>query len=201
MTTFAGKIRKLMGWCPNVGAIETRKAVQFDDIMVNESDSDGELSHFATRWWNKYRNRILLYSSILTLLAFSFFISDGRNRLDVFMIGIISGLVFSLFTGIMEWCRLNKAAAGEFRRLQVTRKQMLVNYLVIIGLIFITIFIFTYFAVKTSSNIRDIYAFISGFIIIVWTQFFEVVYWEWKNKKILIAEKASFYAIDTLKHG
>jgi hypothetical protein len=77
---------------------------------------------------------------------------------------------------------------------------MLVDYLVIIGLIFITIFIITYFAVKTGSNIRDIYAFISGFIIIVWIQFFEVVYWEWKNKKILIVEKASFYAVDTLKH-
>jgi hypothetical protein len=200
MTTFAGKIRKLMGWCPNVGAIKTRKAVQFDDIMVYASDKGRELIHINLRCWNKYRNRNLLYSSILTLLAISFFIPDGRNRLDVFMIGIISGLVFSLFTGITEWRRLNKAATGEFRRLQITRRKMSVNYLVIIGLIFITIFIITYFAVKTGSNIRDIYAFISGFIIIVWIQFFEVVYWEWKNKKILIVEKASFYAVDTLKH-
>ena len=33
------------------------------------------------------------------------------------------------------------------------------------------------------------------------TQFFEVVYREWKNKKIFIVEKASFYTVDTLKHG
>ena len=32
-------------------------------------------------------------------------------------------------------------------------------------------------------------------------KFFEVVYWDWKNKKIFIVGKASFYAVDTLKHG
>jgi len=116
--------------------------------------------------------------------------------LDVFMTGIISALVFSLFTGVNEWRRLNKAAPGGFRRLQVTRKQMLINYLIIIGLIVIVIFITSYFTVKTGRNIRDISAFTSGFILILWTQFFEVVYWEWKNKNTLIVEKASFYAVD-----
>ena len=196
MIAVAEHIKRMMGWCPNVGALEARKAMQFDDIVVTASDSDNELPRLTSGWLTKYRNRILLYSLILTLLAFGLFISEGINRLDVFMTGIISALVLSLFTGVTEWRRLNKAAAGGFRRLQVTRKQMLVNYLVIIGLIVIVIFITSYFAVKTDSNIRDISAFLSGFILIVWTQFFEVVYWEQKNKKILILEKSSFYAVD-----
>jgi len=186
----------MMGWCPNVSAMEARKAMQFDDIVVNASDSDNELPQLTSGWLTKYRNRILLYSLILTLLAIWLFISEGINRLDVFMTGIISGLVLSLFTGVTEWRKLNKAAAGGFRRLQVTRKQMLVNYLIIIGLIVIVIFISSYFTVKTGRNIRDISAFGSGFILIVWTQFFEVVYWERKNKKTLIVEKSSFYAVD-----
>ncbi|MBC2697452.1 MAG: DUF1673 family protein [ANME-2 cluster archaeon] len=190
------KVKRMMGWCPNVGAMEARKAMQFDDIVVNASDSDNELPQLTSGWLTKYRNRILLYSLILMLVAIWLFISEGINRLDVFMTGIISGLVLSLFTGVTEWRKLNKAAAGGFRRLQVTRKQMLVNYLIIIGLIVIVIFISSYFAVKTGRNIRDISAFSSGFILIVWTQFFEVVYWEWKNKKTLIVEKASFYAVD-----
>ena len=196
MIAVAEHIKRMLGWCPNVGALEARKAMQFDDIVVTASDSDNELPRLTSGWLTKYRNRILLYSLILTLLAFGLFISEGINRLDVFMTGIISALVLSLFTGVTEWRRLNKAAAGGFRRLQVTRKQMLVNYLVIIGLIVIVIFITSYFAVKTDSNIRDISAFLSGFILIVWTQFFEVVYWEQKNKKILILEKSSFYAVD-----
>ncbi len=198
---FAQTIRKLMGWCPNLGAMEARKAMQFDDIVVNASDSDNELPQLTSRWLNKYRNRIILYSLILTLVAIWLFISEGINRLDVFMTGIISALMFSLVTGVTEWRKLNKAAAGGFRRLQVTKKQMLVNYLIIIGLIVIVIFISSYFAVKTGRNIRDIYAFTSGFILIVWTQFFEVVYWEWKNKKTLIIEKASFYAVDAKAGG
>ena len=195
------KVKRMMGWCPNVGAMEARKAMQFDDIVVNASDSDNELPQLTSGWLTKYRNRILLYSLILTLLAIWLFISEGINRLDVFMTGIISGLVLSLVTGVTEWRKLNKAAAGGFRRLQVTRKQMLVNYLIIIGLIVIVIFISSYFTVKTGHNIRDISAFSSGFILIVWTQFFEVVYWEWKNKKTLIVEKASFYAVDAKAGG
>jgi len=195
------KVKRMMGWCPNLGAMEARKAMQFDDIVVNASDSDNELPQLTSGWLTKYRNRILLYSLILTLLAIWLFISEGINRLDVFMTGIISGLVLSLVTGVTEWRKLNKAAAGGFRRLQVTRKQMLVNYLIIIGLIVIVIFISSYFTVKTGRSIRDISAFSSGFILIVWTQFFEVVYWEWKNKKTLIVEKASFYAVDTKAGG
>jgi hypothetical protein len=196
MNVVIKSIRKLMGWCPNAGVMEARKAVKFDELMVSVSGSAGEPTRTTPGWWNKYRNRILLNSLILTLLAIGFFISEGKNRLDLFMIGIISGLVFSLFTIVTEWRRLNKAAAGGFGRLQVTRKQMLVNYLIIIGLIFIGSFIISYFAVKTGSSIREIYAFLSGFILIVWTQYFEVVYWERKNKKTLIVEKASFYAVD-----
>lgn len=194
-------IRKVMGWCPNVSAMEARKAVQFDDLMVSVSGSAGEPTCTTPGWWNKYRNRILLNSLILTLLAIGFFISEGKNRLDLFMIGIISGLVFSLFTGVIEWRRLNKAAAGGFGRLQRTRERMSVNYLIIIGLIFIGSFTISYFTVKTGSTIREIYAFASGFILIVWTQYFEVVYWERKNKKTLIVEKASFYAIDAEAGG
>lgn len=195
------KVKRMMRWCPNVGAMEARKAMQFDDIVVNASDSDNELPQLTSGWLTKYRNRILLYSLIFTLLAIWLFISEGINRLDVFMTGIISGLVLSLVTGVTEWRKLNKAAAGGFRRLQVTRKQTLVNYLVIIGLIVIVIFISSYFTVKTGRSIRDISAFSSGFILIVWTQFFEVVYWEWKNKKTLIVEKASFYAVDAEVEG
>jgi len=195
------KVKRMMRWCPNLGAMEARKAMQFDDIVVNASDSDNELPQLTSGWLTKYRNRILLYSLIFTLLAIWLFISEGINRLDVFMTGIILGLVLSLVTGVTEWRKLNKAAAGGFRRLQVTRKQTLFNYLVIIGLIVIVIFISSYLTVKTGRNIRDISAFISGFILIVWTQFFEVVYWEWKNKKTLIVEKASFYAVDVEVEG
>ncbi|CAG0992685.1 hypothetical protein METP2_02716 [Methanosarcinales archaeon] len=50
---------------------------------------------------------------------------------------------------------------------------------------------------KTDIRISSIYATLSGFILFVWTQYIEVVYWERKNRKMLILEKTSFYAVDT----
>ena len=60
-------VRKMMGWCPNAGALTTRKSVQFDNLTVNAPDSGGELTSTTAGWWNKQRNRILIYSKRLRL--------------------------------------------------------------------------------------------------------------------------------------
>ncbi len=190
-------IRKTMSWCPNASTIEARKSVQFDDLTVNAPDSGGELTHTTARWWNKYRNRILLYSFISTLLAINFFISGGKDNINLFFLGLISGALTSIVTGIAERRRLNKAAAGEYMRLQVTRRKMVINYLIIGGFIGVIGFVTGFLLVKTEIGISGYYAFLSGFILFVWTQYLEVVYWERKNRKTLIVEKTSFYAVDT----
>jgi len=64
MTVSMEDIKRMMGWCPNVGAMEARKAMQFDDIVVNASDSDNELPQLTSGWLTKYRNRILVVSPI-----------------------------------------------------------------------------------------------------------------------------------------
>ncbi|MDD4521559.1 MAG: DUF1673 family protein, partial [Methanosarcina sp.] len=58
MNVVIKSIRKLMGWCPNAGVMEARKAVQFDELMVSVSGSAGEPTRTTPGWWNKYRNRI-----------------------------------------------------------------------------------------------------------------------------------------------
>ncbi|MFZ3060337.1 MAG: DUF1673 family protein [Candidatus Methanoperedens sp.] len=196
MTVFIENIRKMMGWCPNASTIETRKTVQFDDIMVNAPDSSGELTHTTARWWNKWRNRVLLNSFILTLLAINFFTLGGKDNMNLFLSGLITGAFFSIGTGIAEWRRLNKAAAGEFRKLKVTRRKKLINYLITFGLIAVVTFVIVFLLVKTGIRISGYYAFLSGLFLFAWTQYLEVVYWERKNRKTLIVEKTSFYAID-----
>jgi len=49
-------VKRMMGWCPNASAMEARKAVQFDDLMVSAPDSAGELTCMTQGWWNKYHN-------------------------------------------------------------------------------------------------------------------------------------------------
>ncbi len=189
-------IRKTMGWCPNASALTRRKSVQFDNLTVNAPDSGGELTHTTAGWWNKYRNRILLYSFISTLLAINFFTLGGKDNMNLFLAGLIVGVLSSIVTGIAEWRRLNKVASGEFKGLQITRRKKVINYLIIFGFLAVITFVTGFLLVKTEIRISGYYAFLSGFILFVWTQCLEVVYWEQKNRKTLIVEKTSFYAID-----
>ena len=202
MTIVIENIKKLMGWCPNASTIETRKSVQFDDMMVNAPDSGGELTHTTARGWNKYRNRVLFYAFISTVLAITWFNIwfklGAKENMNLFLTGLITGVFLSIGTGIAEWRRLNKAAAGEYRRRQITRRKKVINYLIIVGLIAASIFVGVFLLVKTGIRISGYYAFLSGFVLFVWTQYLEVIYWERKNRKTLIVDKTSFYAVDAL---
>ncbi len=194
-------VRKLMDWCTNARTIEARKSTQFDDMMVNTPDSGREITHTTARWWNKWRNRVLLNSFILTLLAITWFNSSGKNNMNLFLSGLFTGAFFSIGSGIAEWRRLNKAAAGEYRRLQVTRRKKVINYLIIVGLIAVVTFVTVFLLVKTGIRISRYYAFLSGLFLFAWTQYLVVVYWERKNRKTLIVDKTSFYAVDIKADG
>ncbi len=190
------KLRLWLGWCPNASAINARKMVQFDDLTVNTPDGGEELTHTTASWWNRYHNRILLYSFILTLVAITSFDLGGKYNLDFFLAGLISGALLGIVTAIAEWRRLNRAAAGEYRSLQITRKKKVINYLIIFGFLAVSIFVTVFLLIKTGMGMREYYAFISGFLLFAWTQYLDVLYWERKNRKTLIVEKASFYAVD-----
>jgi len=171
-------------------------------IVENAPDSGVELIHTNARWWNKWRNRVLLNSFFLTLLAITWFITwfhlGGKDNMNLFLSGLITGVFLSIGTGIAEWRRLNKAAAGEYRRLQVTRSKKVINYLIIVGLIAAVTFVIIFLLVKTGIRISGYYPFLSGLFLFAWTQYLVVVYWERKNRKTLIVDKTSFYAVDAL---
>lgn len=194
---FTDQIRKFMGWCPNASTIRARKTVQFDDMVVNAPGSGGELTHITAGWWNKYHNRILFSSVIATMLAIYFFTLSGKDNMNLFLAGLIAGVLSSIVFWVFEWRRLNKAAAGEYRMLQVTRRKKIINYIVIGGLLAVITFVTGFLLVKTGTRISESYAFLSGLLLFVWTQYLEVVYWERKNKKTLIVDKTSFYTVDT----
>ncbi|MCZ7383490.1 MAG: DUF1673 family protein [Candidatus Methanoperedens sp.] len=193
------KLRLWLGWCPNASTIETRKSVQFDDIMVNAPDSGGELTHATARWWNKWRNRVLLNSFISTLLGINLLVLSGNENMNLFFAGMIAGVLFSIISGITEWKRLNKAA--WYRKRQVTRRKHIINYLIICGLIAVVTFVTVFLLVKTGTRISGYYPFLSGVFLFAWTQYLVVVYWERKNRKTLIVEKTSFYAIESETGG
>ncbi len=114
----------------------------------------------------------------------------------IFLSGIIVGLLLGFVAGAGEWHRLNKVAAGKFMSQKRTWKRKVVQFLVVVSLIALVIFSVGFLAVKSSTNIQGVYVFMSGFLLSAWIQYFEVMYWERKNGKMLILDKTSFYAVD-----
>lgn len=171
-------------------------------IVGNAPDSGGELTLTTAGWWNKYRNRVLFYAFISTVLAITWFNIwfklGAKENMNLFLTGLITGVFLSIGTGIAEWRRLNKAAAGEYKRLQVTRRKKVINYIIIFGLIAVISLVIVLLRLKTGIRVSGQYAFLSGLFLFVWTQYLEVVYWERKNRKTLILDKTSFYAVDAL---
>ena len=147
-------------------------------------------------WIKKYRNRILLSSFFTTLVAIGFFYLHGRDKPDFFIMGVITGMVFSIITWIIEWRRLDRVGEGKYIHISVTRRKKIINYLAIIGSIMVVMFVIGFTLANTGIRISEFYAFFSGLILFAWTQYFEVIYWERKNRKTLIVDKTSFYAVD-----
>ncbi|HJH32181.1 MAG TPA: DUF1673 family protein [Methanosarcinaceae archaeon] len=167
--------------------VTTKQALQFVDLPVNAPDRGGKIAHVSAGWLNKYHNRVLLDLLVLMYLAVFTFYAYGKVNPDMYMIGVISGLSFHLFTGVNDWQRFNRTGRG-ISQLQTTRKQIAIKFLFIISLIVFIVFLVT--------NITGGIAFVSGTMVFAWIKFLELLYWEHKNRKILIVDKTSFYAVD-----
>ena len=185
LVDIADRMKRMMGWCPNASTTCTKKSLQFDDLSVNTPDSKGKITHFGAGWLNKYHNKILLKLLLMMYLAVFAFYGYGRVNLDMYLIGIISGLFFHLFSGVNDWHRFNRAAGIGIAQPQLTKKQIAIIFLVIISLIVFFVFLVT--------NITGGMAFISGTMLFVWIEFLIVLYWEHKNEKTLIMKKAILF--------
>ena len=185
LVDIADRMKRMMGWCPNATAIVTKKSLQFDDLTVNTPDSKGKITHFGAGWLNKYHNKILLKLLLMMYLAVFAFYGYGRVNLDMYLIGVISGLFFHLFSGVNDWHRFNRVAGREIAQPLLTKKQIAIIFLVIISLIVFVVFLVT--------NITGGMAFVSGTMFFVWIEFLVVLYWEWKNQKTLIMKKGILF--------
>lgn len=152
-----------------------------------------ELNYIIINWWNKYHNRILLNSFIITVITGYFL--WGIYNMESLIRGLLFWLIIIPITGTFEWYRLNKAASGELKKV---RRNKFVNYLPIFGFMIAGILIIGILITNNDIKFRNVYAIILGFIVVSWAQYLEIIYWEHKYKKILIMEKTSFYAVDAL---
>ncbi|MCM1985967.1 DUF1673 domain-containing protein [Methanococcoides seepicolus] len=176
-------IRKVMGWCPNVGAMEARKAVQVDDLVVNASDKGGEPNHTTMTWWNKYRNLILIISILGTISPINMFISWGGRNMSIFLAGTFLGILISTITWKTTWHSLDRIAIRTPRK---AATKLFIKRIVVFGII-IFIYVAAIAHFKSIYGLRSVVSFLGGCgMSLLWSHYMQIVQWERKNQKTLV---------------
>ncbi|MFU8767507.1 MAG: DUF1673 family protein [Candidatus Methanoperedens sp.] len=137
-----------------------------------------ELTSTTAGWWNKYRNRVLIGSIGATLLAVRWFISYGIHNTDIFLAGLFIGTLIGLLTWTSGLHSLDKIAKSR-APIKTSTKRTLAVLILIISTV-----IFGYSA--SLYGIGKTLAFISGISFPAWFGYFQVVYWEKKNRRIIV---------------
>lgn len=191
------RIKKLMGWCPNAKAHETRKLVNlknFDsDVPDRAKDDNRDLK--TPGWLRRISNQILLFAIFLTFAHLLIYNQIGLN-LDLIinlLIGSIPALSYFVFYWNERIQRFNDIAKKP-----VVRYISKVSYLWILIIIILLILLMVLSYLIRQSWHSALFG-LSIILFLTWGFYFQLIYWEKKNRmKIYIKYENSFektYAI------
>jgi hypothetical protein len=173
-------IKKLIGWCPNAKALETKHSICPEYLEADNQSrgrDEGNSPVSSPGWWNKRHNRALIISSGLTLFSVLGIGFLGVHPMDKgFVFGLIIGTIFNLLLCIWNWHFLNKVKNSS-RRVQTKNK-----LIVIAGILGLT----TLLIQSSLLGWRVILTFISGFCLTAFLYYLTDIYWEKKNEKIVL---------------
>jgi len=186
MTLFLDYFRKKVGWCPNVKYPRCRIAGEPDDFM-NTPSQRGSFMDRATHWIELFRNQMLLMSILLSVTGFWMFAAMiAWSYPLLFICGMITGLLCSVYVGIWYWRIFNEVLTDGPVILQnrfdasspyFSGIRILVP-LVIISLIFI--------GAVPGVNLAMINAIIAGIcMVIFWGPLISTWKWESETHRVL----------------
>jgi hypothetical protein len=187
MAEFIDYVKKMMGWCHYAGTAMTENAMHFDHPVMNETDG-GSSIHVTIRWRNKYRNLILILSILISINVINMFISFGASIIDVFLAGLVLGILLDVLIGQVVWNSLDRIPT---RAPHKAARKLSIKRIVVFGIIiFLYVAAFSHFT--SIYGWRSVAAFVSGFSLLMWLDYMHIVQWERKNQKTLV--KKSWYA-------
>jgi len=182
MAEFVDYVKKLMGWCPCAGTAMTENAMHFDHPVMNETDG-GSSTHATIRWKNKYRNLILILAVLISISVINMFISFGTSIIDVFLAGLVLGILLDVLIGQVVWNSLDRIPTRAPHK--AARKPSIKRIVVFGIIIFLYVAAISHFA--SIYGWRSVVAFHGGFIWqTTWLDYMHIVQWERKNQKTLV---------------
>ncbi|AAM07827.1 TPA: DUF1673 domain-containing protein [Methanosarcina acetivorans] len=151
MTMTLEYIKKLMGWCPNAKAFETRRSVCPEYLEADNQSRGKDAGNSpvpSPGWWNKRHNRSLIDSSVFTLFSIYLIGFQGVSPVDErFMSGVILGIIFNLSLCIRTWSYLDdiKNSSRQRKIITVSSKEKIIKLINIIIALVILYLLFSQF--------------------------------------------------------
>ncbi len=142
-----------------------------DERSVRIKEKAGHIS-----WKNRDRNRILIACIINTLFLISWF-STYEISMYVFMAGFFIGIALNMLYWKFEWHWLDKIAHSKTPVRD--RRQLVFFILIIPALMMVDYLMSNYGQIITISAL-------SGFMVTTWIAYLQIVYWEIKNRKVIV---------------
>lgn len=178
-------IKKLMGWCPNAGAAEARRNVNFEnfnsDIPERAGKENGDLKNPG--WFRKASTRTLLVYTFFTIIYLLVFYQTGIK-----LTFLLAGSFISLSVTVLYW-------KTQMRRYDDLIKQPVTEYsnkrkIITFAIVLVVYFVLSY--IETNGGelaVQAMISFIGGFLVSMWLEYLQILYWERKNRKVIYVDK------------
>ncbi len=189
----SGAIRRLMGWCPIAGAMRTDLTVR--PAATAAPDGGDGVPPTRHEWWQRYHNQLLVAAVAFSSAAVAAFllIEDAPGHPTI---GTGIGIGVGALIGFLIGCRKQYArvVAGEFIEANMTKRRRIVRRLSMPATAVLLVAVIGYFALSDMPG--WIVRFMLTLSLFGWAQYGVTIFWEWRHRTTLIAEKGSMYAMN-----
>ena len=201
MNVFTKSIKKLMGWCPNAKTTEIKSQISLANFETYDR-SGGEKARSPkvqgqfSRLFSRLDVRYLLPILFVTPSYINFLFWKGINAEAFFL-----GLSLSILIYLLSWkkqMRRYDALAKKSIIGSSSKKAYFQYFLAIISFFILFMFLFPYMAYFLS--LQSILSFFAGALILMWGNYFQLIYWERKNHmKIYTKSENGFQKMYTVR--
>lgn len=178
------QIKKFMGWCPNVRAAETRRNVSFENLESSVPErAEGENDDLKNPgWFRKVSTQILLVDTFFTLAYILIINQLGLNPIFLFI-----GFFVALFFIIFDWKAQMQRYDNLIKQPVIDQSDKKILYFILYASVYIALF---YLDMKGwELALQAMVSFFGGFLLIMWLVYFQLLYWEKKNHKMIYSGK------------
>lgn len=181
-------IKKMMGWCPNAKASESRRNISFEnfdsDIPDKAKGDDGDQRNPG---WLRKTSAYTILIHILFTLAYLLAI----NHLGLNLAFLLAGFFISVAVIVFDW-KKQMRRYDTLAQKHICDNSFMKKVSQIMNLIFYAFLFYWIFSgdVERNHSMQVIISFMSGFLVVMWLSYFQLIYWQKKNHKTIYFDKS-----------